>query len=580
MTNSKTKLLTGMTGFDEITHGGIPRARTTLVMGGPGCGKTVFALQSLVNGAKNSKQAGIFVAFEESTRQIIANAATFGWDLPALEKKKLFFLDARLAPEVVKAGEFDLIGMLAVLRAKAVQLRATSIVFDGIDVLLNLLGDEALERREMYRLRDWLFENGMTGIITQKVSGNDTDRRYNFLQFMVDCVVVLRHQVVDGSAFRNLRVMKYRGSGFAGDEFPISMTDEGMELTNRGPTELVYPVSDERVQSGLPRLDHMLRGGYHRGSNVLISGAPGTAKSTLAGLFAVAACTRGERTLYVSFDEGAAQIVRNLRSVNVRLAPHLKSGLLKMYSTRTRGPNVEDQFGELRAKVHEHRPRCLVIDPLSALSAKLAHLASADAAQQFLDFLKAEEITVVNTSLLDGLATDEATATGISTIADTWIHLSYIVQDGERNRALTIVKSRGTGHSNQVRELTLANDGVTLTDVFVAQGRVLMGVARWEWEQEEKANRKRMQIASEHKRLQLQLGQAEAAARLLVVKTEMEARTAEMAVLADATGSASTLRKTDQAMMRKLRHADVEVRVPKRAGVKGRVVKRGPHVGR
>src|SRR5205085_8434532 len=194
--------------------------------------------------------------------------------------------------------------------------------------------------------------------------------------------------------------------------------------------------------------------------------------------------------------------VRNLRSVAIRLGPYQQSGVLKMYSTRTRGPNIEDQFGDLRAMVREHRPTCLVIDPLSALSTKIAHLASADAAQQFLDFLKIEGITVVNTSLMDGLSTDEATATGISTIADTWIHLSYVVQDGERNRALTIVKSRGTGHSNQVRELTLANDGVTLTDVFVAQGKVLMGVARWEWEQEELAGAKRTKVAAELKRLQ------------------------------------------------------------------------------
>jgi circadian clock protein KaiC len=310
----------------------------------------------------------------------------------------------------------------------------------------------------------------------------------------------------------------------------------------------------------------MLRGGYYRGSNVLISGAPGTAKSTLSGLFAAAACRRGERTLYVSFDEGASQIVRNLQSVDIHLAPHLKSGLLEMYSTRTRGPNVEDQFGALRAKVREHRPRCLIVDPLSALSAKLSHLASADAAQQFLDFLKAEGITVVNTSLMNGISTDEATATGISTIADTWIHLSYVVQDGERNRALTIVKSRGTGHSNQVRELTLSNNGVTLTDVFVAQGKVLMGVARWEWEQEELAGAKRTKVAADLKRLQLQLSQAEAAARLQVVQTEMEARSAEIAVLADATGSASKLLKTDRAVLRKMRHADDDVRVATRTG--------------
>jgi circadian clock protein KaiC len=564
-----TKLLTGIQGFDEVTNGGLPSGRTTLIIGGPGCGKTVFALQSLVNAARNFKQGGIFVAFEERASQIIANAATFGWDLPALTKKKLFFLDARLSPEVVKAGEFDLIGLLNILEAKAKAIGATRIVFDGIDVLLTLLDDPTAERREVYRLREWLARTGLTAVITQKSDGTKGDGRFGFLQFMVDCVVVLKHDVVNGSAFRHLRVVKYRGSGFAGDEFPITLTSDGMQLTHRGPTELRYNVTDERVPTGLPRLDHMLNGGFHRGSNILISGAPGTAKSTLSGLFALAACRRNERTLYVSFDEGAAQIVRNLRSVGIHLAPHVKSGVLSMYSTRTRGPNVEDQFAALRAKVREHRPTCLIIDPLSALSTKLSHLASADAAQQFLDFLKFEGITVVNTSLMDGLSTDEATATGISTIADTWIHLSYVVNEGERNRALTIVKSRGTGHSNQVRELTLSDGGVSLTDVFVAQGKVLMGVARWEWEQEQVARLAAQKVASDLKRVELQLLQAEAAARLEVVRTEMAARTAEIAVLADATGSASRLLKADRAVLRKMRHADVDVRatrsIPARA---------------
>jgi circadian clock protein KaiC len=553
-----TKMLTGIQGFDEITSGGLPRGRTTLVMGGPGCGKTVFSLQVLVNGLHQANEAALFVAFEEKTSQILANAATFAWDLGERAQKKLFFFDAQLAPEVVKSGEFDLIGMLHLLKVKAKELKATRIVFDGIDVLLGLLDDPSAERREIYRIRDWLLETGLTGIITQKVGPIELDQRYNFLQFIVDCVVVLRHQVQDGSAFRNLRVMKYRGSGFYGDEFPISLTAEGLRLTNRGPAELRYEVSDERVSSGLPRLDAMLRGGYHRGSNVLLSGAPGSAKSTLAGLFAAAACRRGERTLYVSFDEGAAQIVRNLRSVGIELAPHQKSGLLKMYSTRTRGPNIEDQFGDLRATVRAHRPKCLVVDPLSALATKLSHLASADSAQQFLDFLKLEQITVVNTSLMDGISTDEATATGISTIADTWIHLSYLVQDGERNRALTIVKSRGTGHSNQVRELKLSDEGVTLADVFVAQGKVLMGVARWEWEQYEQAEKNRSLVATDLKRLQLRLAQAEAAARLQVVQTEIEARDAELAVLDQATGSASQLFVSDQDVLRRMRHADEE----------------------
>jgi circadian clock protein KaiC len=562
-----TKTLTGIQGFDEISGGGLPKGRTSLVMGGAGCGKTVFALQTLVNGARDEKQAGILVAFEESATHIVANAATFGWNLPALTKDRLFFLDARLSPEIVKAGEFDLVGMLSLLTAKAKAIHATRIVFDGIDVLLGLLDNPVLEAREMYRLRDWMLNSGLTAILTQKTGLADHDQRYQFLQFMVDCVVVLRHQVVDGSAFRHLRIVKYRGSGFAGDEFPVALAGDGMQLITRGPSELKYAVTDERVSSGLPRLDHMLRGGYHRGSNVLLSGAPGTAKSTLSGLFAAAACARGERTLYVSFDEGADQIVRNLRSVGIHLASHVKSGVLAMYSTRTRGPNVEDQFAALRARVLAHRTRCLIIDPLSALSTKLSHLASADAAQQFLDFLKVHGITVLNTSLMDGLSTDEATATGISTIADTWIHLSYVVQDGERNRALTIVKSRGTGHSNQVRELTLSNDGVTLTDVFVAQGKVLMGVARWEWEQEELAGQQRSRVAAELKRLQLQLAQAEAAARLEVVRTEMAARSAEIALLAEATGSATKLLKTDRAMVRKMRHGDDDTRTRRNGGI-------------
>ncbi len=554
-----SKVLTGIRGFDEITRGGLPAGRTTLVLGGPGCGKTVFALQTLAHGVRDANETAIFVAFEESAERIRGNAASFGWDLGALTPDQLYFFDARLSPDTVTVGEFDLVGMLAILEAKVREIGARRIVFDGIDVLLSLLDDAAAERREMYRIRDWLNHMGLTGILTQKVSGNESDRRFGFLQFTADCVVLLMHQVVDGSAFRNLRVMKYRGSGFAADEFPITLTSAGLQLTNRGPTELAYDVSDERVSTGVARLDHMLRGGYYRGSNVLISGAPGTAKSTLAGLFAEQACARGERTMYVSFDEGAKQIVRNLRSVAVHLEPYVESGLLRMFSTRTRGPNIEDQFSDLRAIVRQHNPSCLVVDPLSALSTKLSHAASADATQQFLDFLKGRGITVVNTSLLDGVNTDEVTATGISTIADTWIHMSYVVQDGERNRALTIVKSRGTGHSNQVRELILADNGVTLTDVFVAQGKVLMGVARWQWEKDAASAKQGEEEAHERRRLQLRLAQAEATARLEVIRSEMAARSAEIALLARSEGSALDLDATDTATLHGMRFGDEDM---------------------
>ncbi len=571
------KVPTGITGFDEITYGGLPLGRTTLVRGGAGCGKTVFAVQSLISRARDRGEPGILVAFEENANQIVANAATLGWDIPALAAKRLFFLDASLSPEMVQDGDFDLTRLLNVLQAVSEEAGAKHIVFDGIDVLLRLLDNPVAERREIYRVRDWLSRSGLTAIITQKAGADDDHswQHYSFMQFMADCVVNLGHQVVAGSSFRNVRVMKYRGSGFLGDEFPITITQSGIQVTNRGPVELHYVVSDERISSGLPRLDVMLSGGYYRGSNVLISGAPGTAKSTLAGLFVAAACERGERAMYVNFDEGASQIVRNLASVGIQLAPHLKSGLLKIYSTRTRGPNIEDQFGELRKVIRAHKPTCLVVDPLSALSSKLAHVASADATQLFLDYLKVEGITVVNTSLLDGPDVDEATSTGISTIADTWIHVSYIVNEGERNRSLTIVKSRGTGHSNQVRELTLADSGVTLTDVYTAQGQVLMGVARWEREQEERASKQVMLRASEIARVKLNSAQAEAAARLTVITTEMEVRRAELALLDFEVASARDLRATDRLTLRKLRHADEDLPLPEPGLKKRQPPKRG-----
>jgi circadian clock protein KaiC len=576
------KAPTGITGFDEITYGGLPLGRTTLLRGGPGCGKTVFAVQSLVSRARDRGEPGILVAFEENAAQIVANAATLGWNIPALAAKQLFFLDSSLSPEMVQSGDFDLSRQLNVLQALIAESGAKHIVFDGIDVLLRLLDNPLAERREVYRLRDWILRSGLTAIITQKV-GADDDRswqHYNFMQFMADCVVNLGHQVVAGSSFRNIRVVKYRGSGFLSDEFPITITEAGVQVTNRGPIELQYLVTDERISSGLPRLDVMLAGGYHRGSNVLISGAPGTAKSTLAGLFVAAACERGERAMYVNFDEGATQIVRNLSSVGIQLKPHEKSGLLKIYSTRTRGPNIEDQFGELRKVIREHKPTCLVVDPLSALSSKLAHLASADSTQMFLDYLKIEGITVVNTSLLDGPDVGEATATGISTIADTWIHVSYIVNEGERNRALTIVKSRGTGHSNQVRELTLADSGVSLTDVYTAQGQVLMGVARWEREQEERAAKTQSLRASAIARVKLNSAQAEAAARLTVITTEIEVRKAELALLDLEMASASDLLATDRVTLRRLRHADEELPLPVRKGAKGHPHKPKGRAGR
>jgi circadian clock protein KaiC len=529
------KMPTGIEGFDEITGGGLPRNRTSLVIGGPGTGKTVFALQALVNGARRWGEPGIFVAFEESSREIIANAATFGWDLPTLEQEaKLFFLDARLSADVVQSGKFDLVGLLASLKAKADQMGAKRLVFDSVDVLLTLLNDPVTERREIYRMREWLSQSSPTGIITVRVKGGDPlfSQHFGFMQFMADCVVLLRHHLADRVSLRELRVLKYRGAHFAESEFPMIIGPRGIEVTGPSPTEPAVEAPTERVSSGVERLDTMLSGGYYRGSSVLITGAPGTAKSTLSAAFAEAACRRGEQSLYVSFDERATEMVRNLSSVSIRLSPHIESGVLRMYSERAEASSAEEHLMRVKALIREHKPRCLVIDPLSAMVKAGGRISALGVSKELLRSARAEAITVVLTSLIEGGdPLVEASEIAISTIADTWIHLSFVAQAGERNRALTIIKSRGTRHSNQVRELVLSDQGVTLMDVYTAGGEVLMGTLRWERERANELEQERIRAEIEHKRRELELAEAETLAHSEVLKRELEAQRAELAML-------------------------------------------------
>jgi circadian clock protein KaiC len=525
------KAPTDIPGFDEIAFGGLPRGRVTLVIGGPGTGKTVFALEVLVNGARDHQEPGVFVAFEENTDQIVANAATFGWDLPGLEQARLFFLDARLPPTIVQAGDFDLSGMLAMLDAKVQEMGAKRIVFDGVDVLLTLLNDPVAERRELYRLYEWLQARKLTGILTAKASEGDrpSTERYAFMQFMVDCVVILQHRLLERVSLRSLRIMKYRGSAFAENEFPIIISPSGVEVSTFGTSVLDYEVSTDRVSSGVPRLDTMLDGGYYRGSGVLVSGSPGTSKTTLAAAFVAASCDRGERALFVSFDEAAQQLVRNLRSVGIDLGKHVDSGLLCMHSIRTEAKSAEEHLVDIQNRIRDHQPKALVLDPISALAKTGGHIAAVHASLRVLDLAKSLGITVICTSLV---ATDDAvaetTSTQISTIADTWIHLSYVVHGGERNRALTIVKSRGMKHSNQVRELILGKDGITLTDVYSAGGEVLVGTARWERETQLREAERRSQIEADRQRALLELAEAEIDARMTALQHEREARRAEM----------------------------------------------------
>ena len=556
------KIATGIEGFDALSGGGLPRNRTTLVMGGPGSGKTVFSLQALVNAARQRGESGIFVAFEERGREIMANAATFDWGLPALAENRLYILDAHLSPTVVQSGEFDLSGILAILKAKQEAMHAGWIVFDGIDVLLTLLRDPIVEMREIYRIRDWLADNELTAIITAKMDSQTAEVvNYGFMQFMVDCVIRFDRRLEYGVPAHRLQVTKYRGSDFASGEFPLSFGRSGIEVAAPEPPEIIHEASTERVSAGIERFDAMLGGGLFRGSSTLITGAPGTSKTTLIGKFAETACQRGERTLFVSFDEGADQIMRNLSSVGIDLQAHVQSGLLRMYSGRTEARSAEEHLIKLRALIRDHQPRCMVIDPLSAM-AKAGGIGAARAvANRLIHLMKDSKITVVISALIEGNDPQaEATDLQISTIADTWIHLSYLVRSGERNRALTIVKSRGTWHSNQVRELVLSEAGPMLTDVYSAGGEVLMGTLRWEKEAEENARQQQRQAEFEHKQRELEFAEADTRARIKALELDLQRQQAELA-LYTLDGEARVLSSSEREHeLRRMRGADLSTR--------------------
>lgn len=486
------RLPTGIFGFDEITDGGLPRGGLTVVMGGAGAGKTIFGLQVLASHAPALPVAGIVVAFEESAEKIIDHTAGFPWGGSALSGGGVEVIDARLSQSIEHGGEFDLVALLAIVGAKASLLHADRVVFDGLDVLLGYLADAGLVRREMFRLRDWAHASCLSVIVTAKADAAQAGNApgFDFLQYIADCVVMLDHRVSHGVGLRFVRVTKYRGSSHSTNELPFVISSDGIEVAASSSFEVIHGASSERVSSGVERLDAMLMGGYHRGSSVLITGAPGTAKTSLAATFVVAAAERGERSLYLSFDESPAQLMRNAASIALGLQKHVDSGHVILHALRARGASPEAHIARIRALLREHQAYNLVVDPLSALQLRGSDADAEGAALELLDFAKSAGVTVLSTSLLGNtLPLNEQTPLNISTIADTWMHVSYVSQGGERNRALTIVKARGTGHSNQVRELILSDAGVTLADVYSAGGEVLMGTLRWEKENDERRQR-------------------------------------------------------------------------------------------
>ncbi|MEZ0326591.1 MAG: circadian clock protein KaiC [Fimbriimonas sp.] len=563
-----SKSLTGIKGFDEITGGGLPRGRTTLLEGGPGSGKTMFALQFLINGARANDEPGIFVAFEESPARIVENVGSFGWNVEELLDKKLHFLDARVSSDMVQCGEFDLSGMLAALAAKTAHVGARRIVFDALDIFLALLPDEASRRREVYRLHDWLLDQKLTGLITTKGAEGiapSIGESLSFMQFMVDCSVVLNHRVNLGVSQRNLRVKKFRGSAFDENESPFVIGRSGFDVATACTVSRANEnVTFERVSTGVERLDTMLGGGYYRGASVLITGFPGTAKTTISGAFAEAACLRGEHTMFFSFDSDGAEVIRNLTSVGIDLQTHVDSGMLRMVSARSISGSAETLLVHIKTLAREHEARCVVIDPVSTLAKVGNELTAHGVAERLIDWSKADGTTLVCTSLLDEMngQLEGGTPLQISTIADTWIHLNYLVQAGERNRGLSIVKSRGTAHSNQVRELVLSDDGVTLADIYTAGGEVLMGTMRWEKESAERARHEIAEVAEELQRVSLDAQEAVLEVRAKSLQTELLAKQVEKQLLARTKRSREGEMTRGRSRLRELRGADESHELP------------------
>ncbi len=563
-----TKAPTGIKGFDEITYGGLPRGRTTLLSGGPGSGKTIFALHYLVHGANACHEPGIFVAFEETSGRLAANAEAFGWQIPQMRRKNiLHFVDAQPTPDLIQSGTFDLSGLLAALGAQIKAMGARRIVFDALDIVLALLPDVAARSLEVYRLHEWLLANSLTGLITSKMGGDEITRTgahpVSSLAFMVDCAVVLNHRVEYGVSQRNLRVQKFRGATFNENESPFVIGKEGFDVAiARVLGGRDAKVTSERVTSGVRRLDTMLGGGYYRASSVLITGVPGTAKTTLSGAFAEAACKRGERTMFVGFDSDGSEVIRNLASVNIRLNRFVRNGLLGMISARTITGSAETLLVRIKSLAMEHRARCLVIDPVSTLSKAGNELTAHGVVERLIDWSKSAGITLVCTSLLnetDGQR-DGSTSLQISTLADTWIHLNYLVQAGERNRGLAIIKSRGMSHSNQVRELILTDNGVTLSDIYTAGGEVLMGTMRWERESAERVASDVADVAARLKRVSLDAEQAVLEVRAKSLQTELVAKKVEKTLLQRATESRRSSLSRGRVRMRELRGADAAKR--------------------
>lgn len=518
--NNKTlprfpKSLTGIDGLDEITLGGIPLGRPTLICGEAGSGKTLFAMEYIIKGATQFNEPGVFMAFEEKAEELTLNVAAMGFDVKKLIAQKKMRLDHVYIErsEIEETGEYDLGGLFIRLGYAIDSIKAKRVVLDTIENLFAGLSNEAIIRSELRRLFSWLKEKGVTAIITgEKGYGKLT--RQGLEEYVSDCVILLDHRVENQISTRRLRVVKYRGSTHGTNEYPFLIDEEGISVLPVTSLKLTGKVSSHRISSGIPSLDEMLGGeGFYKGSSILVSGTAGTGKTSLAANFANETCNRGERCIYFAFEESPDQIMRNMRSINVNLDKHVNSGLLQFHASRPTFYGLEMHLLVIIKTIKKFKPNTVILDPITNLISVGTVSELKSMLIRVIDFLQKEQVNVMFTALTLNNAAEQADE-GVSSLVDAWLRVRDIEFNGERNRGLYIMKSRGMLHSNQVREFVISDQGIALVPVFLGPNGVLTGSAREEYKLMEETdhalrsmalNRKDIEIERKSKQLEAQI---------------------------------------------------------------------------
>jgi circadian clock protein KaiC len=499
------KAPTGISGLDEISGGGLPRGRTTIICGGPGCGKTMLGIEFLVRGALEFDEPGVLMAFEETPQDIAENVTSMGFDIQDLSNKKKLFLDyvSVDASEIQETGEYDLEGLFIRLDHAVKTVGAKRVMFDTLEALFSAFSNPRILRSEFRRLFRWLKDRDLTAVVTAE-NGENTLTRHGLEEYVSDCVISLDHRVKDQISARRMRIVKYRGTKHGADEYPFLIDERGMSILPLTSLQLQHKVSSERVSSGIPDLDQMLEGqGYYRGSSILFSGTAGSGKTTLAASFADATCRRGERCLYIGFEESAIQVMRNMKSIGIDLEHWVQEGLLFYEAWRPTQFGLEMHLLRIHKLIEKLEPHAVIVDPITNLISGAGERESKSMLMRLMDFLKGKLITSIFVSLTAGGTNLEKTEVGISSLADTWVLLRDIELNGERNRCLYILKSRGMAHSNQLREFTMSPQGIKLIPAYVGTGGVLTGSSRVAQEAKERESALATQQENERKRREM-----------------------------------------------------------------------------